>query len=353
MRKLIYLTIALLAVFSILRARAQEREHSRFTMHPSLVEFTGRDSRLSIGFGLIESDGERTKVWNVFPLRLELRSGDESFYLALNGVSFLTRSGINFGKELSVKQIHRGDVISVGGPVVIHERVEGNVWTFGADISIMPNAEVTGDVVAIGGEIEVQDGAVVRGNKQSLPQLSIPFLGFLTSPQSAETLLFVMDIFGVLLFILVLFLLVHFKRSSLVALSRVVTENWKGSLLYLFLAIIVLPLLVALLIASVVGIFLVPVLLITVIVLTYFGFAGASARLGQLFIGGSLESPVKVYLGGLLGFFIVRIPSLLGRFLSLLSSEVLIYLRADSYIVGRSSILRIYSSLHWRVEVRG
>lgn len=322
MKKLIYLIIALLAIFFVLRAQAEDREHNRFTVHPSLVEFNGEDSGLGIGFGLVESDGEKSKTWNIFPLRIVVRSGEKRFYLATNGMSFLTRSGINFGGDLVVKKIHKGDVISVGGPVSIQSRVEGSVWTFGADISVTSAGEVTGDVVAVGGQIEEQSGSKIIGNKQSIPHMAIPFLGVLTSPQSAETLLFLIDLFGVLLFLMVLFLVVHFKQTNLLDITRLTTENWKGSLLYLFLGIIVLPIFCVLLIVSVVGIFLVPVLLIVLIGLTYFGFIGTSARIGQVFMGTEPGSAVRTYLGGLLGFFIVRAPTLLGRLLSLLTSEV-------------------------------
>ena len=153
MKKVIYFIIGLLAIFSILRANAEENQPNRFTVNPSLVEVGEKDSGLSVGFGLIEADGEKDKVWNVFPMRLALRSGDKNFYLVLNGLSFLTRSGVSFGGERIVDKPHNGDVISVGGPIKIQSKVEGNVWSFGADIRLEPKSEVTGDVVALGGEI--------------------------------------------------------------------------------------------------------------------------------------------------------------------------------------------------------
>ena len=323
MKKVIYCVIGLLALFSILRVRAEDKQPNRLTVNPSLVELNEKDSGLSIGFGLIEADGEKTRVWNVFPLRIALRSGDKRLYLVLNGLSFLTQGGVNFGGEKIIKDAYTGDVISVGGPVTVNSRVTGSVWAFGADIKLESNADITGDVVALGGEIEALKGSRIRGNKQSIPQITIPFLGFLTSPQSAETLQFILELFGVLLFLMALFLVVHFRQESLTILSGLYFDRWKGILLYLFLGILVLPVFIVLLIASVIGIFMVPVVLIMVMALTYFGFLGASVRIGQIFLKGDTDSSARIYLCGLLGFFLIRAPSLIGRLLSLLTSDVL------------------------------
>jgi hypothetical protein len=334
MKKVIYGLIGLLALFSILRAQADEKQPNRITIHPSLVQFTDDESDVSIGFGLAEADGEKRRVWNIFPLRIVLRSGDKRFYLALNGLTFLTRSGIHFGGEKIIKDVYQGDVISVGGPVTIQGTVQGSVWTFGADILMKSSSVVTGDVIAIGGKIEAERGARITGNKHSIPQMTIPFLGFLTSPQSAETLLFIIELFGVLLFLLILFLVLHFRQGRLVTMSRLIFDNWKANFLYLFLGLVVLPILVLLLIVSVVGVFLIPVILIIILSFTYFAFIGASVRLGQLLLGGGIDSPVRAYLCGLLGFFIIRIPSLLGRLLSLLTSEALVALGGFLKVIG-------------------
>ena len=334
MKKVVYGLIGLLALFSILRAQADENEPNRITMHPSLVQFADGESVVSLGFGLAEADGEKRRMWNIFPLRIVLRSGNKRFYLALNGLTFLTRTGLHFGGEKVVKDTYRGDVISVGGPVTIHGTVEGSVWTFGADVEMKSSAVVTGDVIAIGGKIEAQRGARIKGNKHSIPQMTIPFLGFLTSPQSAETLLFIIELFGVLLFLLVLFIVLHFRQAGLVAMSRISFENWRANLLYLLLGIAIIPILVVLLIASVVGVFLIPVVLLIILSVTYFAFAGASVRLGQFLLKGEIDVPARAYLCGLLGFFIIRIPALLGRLLSLLTSEALVAVGGFLKVVG-------------------
>ena len=334
MKKVIYGIIALLALFSILRAQADEQEPNRITVHPSLVEFADEEADISIGFGLLEGSGERRQVWNVFPLKVTLHSGENRFYLATNVLSFITLSGVHFGGEKTIERTHRGDVISVGGHVTVAGRVEGSVWVFGADVVMKQGSEVTRDVVVLGGTIEQESGSRIQGNKHSVPQMSIPFLGFLTSPQSAETLLFIIELFGVLLFLLILFLLIHFRPQGLARMSGMVLDQWKGSLLYLFLGVLVVPLLTLLLVASVAGLILVPVLFVLLVALTYFGFVGASVRLGRLVLRGGAETAVQIYLSGILGFFLIRAPSLLGRLLALLTSEALSAIGGFLKVVG-------------------
>ncbi len=322
MKKIIYCILTLLALFSLLQVQAEDNQPNRFTVHPSFVQISGKDSGLSIGFGLIEAEGDKTRTWNIFPIRFSLKSGDRTLYLNMNGLSFLTRSGVYYGGEKVIKGVHHGDVISVGGQVTVQGKVEGNVWSFGADIHLLANSEVTGDVVALGGKVDTVRGARIHGNKHSLPKLTIPFLGFLTSPQSAETLQFIMELFGVLLFLIMLFLIIHFRRGSLLTVKDLFFSRWKGVLLYLILGILIIPIVVALLITSGIGIFVLPVLFLLILILVYFSYVGASVRLGQLILKRDTNSAAQIYLQGLLGFFIIKIPSLLGRLISLLTADV-------------------------------
>jgi len=334
MRKLIYAVILLLALFTVLRAHTEENESTRFTIHPSLFQISGEDSGLSVGFGFVESRGEKTKSWSIFPIRFSLRSQDKTLTLTMNGLAFLTRSGVHFGGDRVVEGIHRGDVVSVGGRVDVQGTVEGSVWTFGANTHLGPKAVVTGDVVALGGQIEAQKGARILGNKQSIPQLTIPFLGFLTSPQSAETLQFIMELFGILLFLLLLFLLIHFREQSLVRLTELYLARWRGALLYLLLGVLAVPLTALLLIPTGLGVFVLPVFFLLVLFVTYFGFVGASVKLGQLIMKGEAQSAARLYVQGLLGFLLLRIPSLLGRLFALLTSDVFIAIGGFLKVVG-------------------
>jgi len=321
-KKVIFVGIVvILIMFTILKTYSEDK--NQIVVNPSLIEIGTDDYDISIGFGLAEGEGDTTQFWNIFPMRIQLRSGSSTFNLSLNGLSFFAWRGINFGKEMTVTGEHSGDVISVGGKIIVNGTVQGNVWAFGADIELLKNSSVSGDVVAVGGEIETHSYVYIGGNKQSVPELNVPFIGLLTSPQSAETLQFIFELFSIILFLFILFFVVHFNREKLNDQVQILSDYWKGSLLYMLLSLIIIPVTIFLLIISIIGIFIIPVMFVLILILVYFGFMAVSVRVGQFFLKDT-DSDMKLYLCGLLGFFIIKSPVIIGYFFSLLSIDFLI-----------------------------
>jgi hypothetical protein len=314
----------LLALFTIIRAYTEDGG-SRYIVQPGLLEFQNAEGGFRVAFGFLER-GQATgaaRTWNLFPVRLSLRAGKQEFLIALNGLSLLGPGGVTVGKPVKVTGVKRGDLVSVGGEVTVQGTVEGDVWALGADVKLLPGASVTGDVVALGGTVQADRRAAIRGNKQSLPNVKIPFVGLLASEHSAATFRFLVEVLGVLLFLLVLFLLVHYSGPNLLGLSGALASRWKGTLLYLVLAILLLPVAVALLVASILGIILVPVLAVAVVVLAYTGFAGVAVRLG-LWMRGRREDvgAGEAYASGLLGLLVLKGPVMLGILFTLLTAEL-------------------------------
>jgi hypothetical protein len=240
----------------------------------------------------------------------------------MNGLSFLSPAGLRIGKPVTVRGVRTGDVISVGGDVTVEGTVQGDVWTLGADISLESGATVAGDAVALGGTVEADRRSKIGGNKQSLPNIKIPFLSLLGSEHSAATFRFIMEMLGVCLFLLVLFLFVHFGREQLSDLGSVLSTRWKGSILYLVLAVLIVPVLMALLIASVVGILVIPLFSIFLMILAYIGYVAMAFRLGLWLRKSSPEvSPAQAYTTSLLGLLVIKGPVLLGILFTLLAAD--------------------------------
>jgi hypothetical protein len=332
MKRLVLSVVGLLALFSILRAHSQEATR-HLVVHPSLLEIADEGSGLSVGVGVVESTGDRNQVWSVFPIRVSLRSGSERFALSLSGLDLLARRGLSIGRPIAVGGVHRGDLVSIGGNVVVTGTVEGSVWVLGADASVKSGARVDGDVVSLGGKVYAERGALLAGNKQSLPAVRIPFLGFITSRQSAEALQFIIELAGLGFSLFALFLVLHFRGDYMSQQVAVVAGGWKANLLYLFLGVVFAPVLVAFLAASIVGLLLVPVALLALALSTCLGFLGVSVRLGRVFVRGG-EDPLKLYGAGLAGLALIRGPGLAGRMLSLLGSEAFVAVGAALKAVG-------------------
>jgi hypothetical protein len=321
MKKIVIGIICLIAFFAVVRAYSQAQP--RFTFQPSVLEYADKNTDISFGFGFIDASGDATKSWNIFPIRISLRSGSSRFYLAMNGISLLTQSGIYFETPQVIRGLHRGDVVSFGGDVTVYGRVEGNVWTFGSNIYLKSGSVVTGDVVALGGRINQEYQAYVQGNKNAVPQIVIPFLGLINSARSAATLHFIVELAGAILYLLILFLVLFFNLNGLKNHMDGILTYWKGGLLFLALSIIVIPVLGFFLAASVVGVLVIPLIVIAILCISYYGFLAITLRLGKIFLSRSGDTITGLFLCGLIGLLCIKGPMLLGILAGLLQNDIL------------------------------
>jgi len=324
-KRILFAVIGLLALFTIIRAYAQEQEvGNRYILQPGVLEFETTEGGAHLAFGFLERGEEQGagRTWNLFPLRLSLRAGEQNFLIAMNGLSFFSPGGIRIGSPVKVRGVRRRDVISVGGDVTVEGTVEGDVWTLGANIELLPGATVSGDVIALGGSVEADRRSKIGGDKHSLPNIKIPFLNLLSSEHSAATFRFIVEMLGICLFLLVLFLFIHFGRDHLSGLGAVLSSRWKGSILYLVLAVLIIPVLTALLILSVVGILIIPFMSILLMVLAYVGYVAMAFRLGLWLRKASPDvRPAEAYTSALLGLLVIKGPVLLGILFTLLTAD--------------------------------
>ncbi len=338
MKSIVLALIFLLALFTVLRVNASEKEETLFTVHPGVLEMRAGDSSVNLAFGYLEGAGSGRRVWNLFPIRISLRSGDKHLDLGLNGLSFITRSGINIGKPVFIKGVKRGDVISLGGDVKVEGSVEGNVWAFGADIYLLPGSQVSGDVVSLGGNIEADRKSLIKGNKQAFPDFNLPFFGLLASEHSAATFLFIIEVLTIILYLIILFLVIHFSAGHLEGVVDVMHNRWRGALLYLGIAIILTPLLLLLLAGSILGILIIPLFGLFLLVATYLGCLGFFVRLGLWIRGAKETTPLSLYTSGLLGLLIIRGPVVLGILFTLLTSSLMQGLGRFMMMVGGAAL---------------
>jgi hypothetical protein len=289
-----------------------------------VVEIGDGSSSIGIAFGVMEKSGEEPSTWSLLPLRLVYKSGDTSVTIGLNGLSFLLRGGVSVGRPVRVDTARTGDVLSIGGKVTVNSRVDGDVWALGADVELSPRAEVTGSVVTLGGKVTAAAGAVVRGSVSQVPQIKIPFLGILGTQFSVQVLATGRQLLGFVLLGFALFLSCFYREGRARMLYQSIPATWRETVITLAISLVAVPLVTLLLIVSVIGIFFVPVLAFVVILLSLEGFLILCVRLGgvlrRLDLAQSKNVPLSLVTSGLLGLFIVKLPALLGIFLTLLRS---------------------------------
>jgi hypothetical protein len=323
MRKLVLSVLGLLALFSALRAWTEALPLPGVQLHPGLVEVQDGPSSVNLAFGIAAREPGQPSSWNLLPLRLEYRSGDRTVSLAFNGLSFLVRGGAAVGRPVTVSAPRAGDVISVGGKVTVNAPLAGDVWTLGADVALGPGADVAGNVVALGGKVTASPRSVVRGSVSQVPEIKIPFLGVLGSPFSIQALALARQVLGYFLLGVALFISCFYATPRARSLYDGVARYWRASLVTVVACLVAVPLLAALLVISVIGIFFLPVLVFALGVLGLNGFLLLCARVG----GALRKEPAHggdalfLFTSGMLGLFLVKLPALVGIGLTLLRSS--------------------------------
>jgi hypothetical protein len=312
MKRLVIILIALLAVFTAIRAYTQSARPSGVDVAPGLVEVSDGRTSLGLGFGLLSSDGGRQGPWSVLPLVLQYRSGSSTVTLSLHGLSFLLAGGISLGRAIVIDRPTVGDVLSAGGPVTVAARLDGDVWVLGSDVTLTAKAVVTGSVVAVGGRVTADPKARVAGGIHRLAELKLPFVGVLGTRFSAAFLAFAR---GALLFVLAagaLLLAAFYLPRLLAATAAAASTRWRETLITVVVAAAAVPIATALLAISVGGIFFLPFLALAVASVAILGGLALCVRLGAWMRRGTGETPLFLFTSGLLGLLVVSLPGLAG-----------------------------------------
>ena len=312
MKRLVIFVIALIAIFTAIRAYTQAAGTSGVTVAPGLVGVSDGRASLGLGFGLLSGGDTRSGAWSVLPIVLQYRSGSSTVTLSLHGLSFLLNGGISLGRAIVVDRPTVGDVLSAGGPVTVASRVDGDVWVLGSDVTLTAKAEVTGSVVALGGRVTADPKARVTGGVHRLEELKLPFVGVLGTRFSAAALAFARQVLVFLLAAGALLLVSFYLPRLLAGAADAASAKWREALITTIVAAVVLPVAATLLAVSVAGIFLLPFLALAAACVAILGALALCARLGAWMRHASGDSPLSLFTSGLLGLFIFSLPGLAG-----------------------------------------
>jgi hypothetical protein len=235
-------------------------------------------------------------------------------------------------------EIRRGEIVNVGGDVLIEGRISGNVVVIGG--SVVVSGEIGDQLVAVMSDVHLEDGAEVgRGLVNVLGDLEdeganvhgefvnldlglrLPGLG---APLSALAILVFW--WKLIKLVLVFFLIVLMAALVGDRVQRIGEEMPLRPLLSLFVGfvfcILGVPLIFILMVVSLIGIPMIPIAILIFMVLTCLGLAGIFHFLGH------------------------RIGRLFGRDMSLLGAMLLGYL-----IIGLVMLIPFLGWMVWTVTV--
>lgn len=212
-----------------------------------------------------------------------------------------------FGGDATIDGQVTHDTVVFGGDARINGQVRGELVVFGGDIELGPKAVLGRQVVVIGGEILNLHGRPVPRQEViggfSLGKIDNPAVrwvrhGLLKGRLLVPDIGWPWVVFGA--FALLYLLIAALFPRGIAACVESIEERPAGTVLASFLMLFVLPLATLLLVATVVGLILVPFLFIGLLFAGIFGKASLATFLGRsLFRGFGLMEPAGRVLAGL------------------------------------------------------
>jgi hypothetical protein len=243
--------------------------------------------------------------------------------------------GVTVGRGEDIE----GDVVAIGGPVDVDGRVRGDVVAVAGDLRLGPSADVSHDVVVIGGVLQRDPAARVGGRVREISIAGIfarprDWAEIGTSPQwwgqwwtqwwagSALALLSSViraAVLGLLAALVVLLARTYVERVS----TRVEVEPLKAGAIGFLSQLLFLPLLLIItlvLVLTIIGIpllLLLPFIVLGLGVVALVGFTAVSYRLGRV-IGDRLGWPLRgAYATTAIGLLLILSPVLLARLVAM------------------------------------
>jgi hypothetical protein len=188
-----------------------------------------------------------------------------------------------------------GDVVAIGGSVDVFGHVDGDAVSVGGQVRIHPGAEVTGDAVAVGGNVELDDEGVVQGEVVSI-DLGFPIPGAIGLPlikgpfwrhHGYRGAALLMSLIWLMVTLGLGLLFCAIAGTRLDGISRRLEAEPGQSFLVGLLATLGTPIatfiLVLLLLVTIIGILLIPVLLIVLLLMSFAGLLAVSIAVGRRF----------------------------------------------------------------------
>ncbi|MGE0448012.1 MAG: hypothetical protein AB7Q29_00330 [Vicinamibacterales bacterium] len=225
-----------------------------------------------------------------------------------------------------------GDVVAVGGSVQVDGTVRGDVVSVGGSITLGPQADVDGDVTVVGGVLRRDPAARVGGHAQEVG-LGVDLsnwswrrnpVGTWTRSMFGSAVAFVGVVARVGVLCLLAALVVLFGRNYMERAGAIAAnEALKAGAVGLLAQLLFIPLLVVtivVLVITIIGIpllLLVPFLILAVAVFGVVGFSAVANRVGGLAsrrFGWSEENPYTVTI---VGVVLLMLPVILARLVGL------------------------------------
>jgi len=208
--------------------------------------------------------------------------------LFLSAFSAEANNIIKIGSDVTIEAQQRiNNVIVVGGQITVNGLVEGNVIAAVGSIVLTNKAVVRGNVVCVGGVIAKGNGSQVYGDITEInsSNISSAIVSFLSGDWEGWPFIvnFIYLCFFAVIFIIALLMAILIPRP-LIAIADMIQTNKTKSFFWGFFATLMIPPFFFLLIISIIGITLIPLIFASLLLAFVLGFIGVSALIGNFIL---------------------------------------------------------------------
>jgi hypothetical protein len=239
---------------------------------------------------------------------------------------------VRFGGDVTVEEdeVVSDAVVAIGGHVRVYGHVQGDVVAVGGGVELGPRAEVDGSVTSVGGRIEQARGAEIHGEVSEVAfpgaahwKPGVVWGGFAHDFMGSSFRLFGTALRIAVVLLLCLVVVVIAERPVSRIARRAGDEPWLSGFVGLLAQVLVVPLTVltvVVLAVSIIGIpllLLVPFALLALLVGALMGFVGVARRVGEWAVGP--KGPIVVTA---VGVILIAAGTILARLLGLLPGAI-------------------------------
>ena len=229
---------------------------------------------------------------------------------------------VKFFENITVEEEERfsGDVVAIGGSIQVKGYVKGSAVAIGGNVYVAPTGVVLKDAVSVGGKLIKEPGAVVKGESVGVNFLPEHLIIQPIPIYISHGFGFILSIIKVLFILFMGIIVLAIVPKNIQKLKDKITENaWKSLFIGILGEILILPLFVILLI-TVIGI---PVALLVlplgVLLGMLLGYVGVSLLVGEKLKQNISLKPQTQVMTLVLGILAVESASLLSGFLRIFS----------------------------------
>ncbi len=208
--------------------------------------------------------------------------------LFLSAFSAEANNIIKIGGDVTIgAQQKVNNVVVVGGQITVNGLVENNVIAAFGSIVLTNKAVVRGNVICIGGVVAKGNGSQVYGDITEINSSNIS--GAIASVLSGDwegwplIINFIYLCFFAAVFIIALLMAILIPRP-LIAIANMIQNNKTKSFFWGFFATLTIPPFFFLLIISIIGITLIPLIFAALLLAFVLGFIGVSALIGDFIL---------------------------------------------------------------------